>query len=180
MKTKKMVLALTLVLFSMSLCVPFVNGQSPQKTRRPGFQNQTRPLIEILDLSDEQQEELKKLREAQQELQDQFREKARNFREELRKYQEDPENNRIQIENLQDELFNLRLEQMKSQYAHRKEIKKVFTEEQLEKISQIRRLQMQRRQAINRSSFGQRRMRGYYRGPRRDGSMRSPVWRRRR
>ena len=181
MKKLKTVLSLTLVLFFASLFVSSIYGQGSQRAPRPVVQDLNQMRIKALDLSDEQKEILKNLREAQGELQDQFREKTRILRQELEGLREDPEKNRARIENLQDELFNLRLEVMKVQYAHGKEIKKVFTTEQLEKMSMLRRLQMRRGPAMNRrAGGGQGRLRGYTRGPQRGVSMRSPLrrWRR--
>ena len=181
MKKLKTVLSLTLVLFFASLFSPAVFGQGRQRAVRPSVLGSSQMRIKALDLSDEQMEMLKNLREAQGELQDQFREKARILRQELEGLREDPEKNRARIENLQDELFNLRLEVMKVQYAHGKEIRKVFTTEQLEKMSVLRRLQMRRGPAMNRrAGGGQGRLRGYTRGPQRGISRRSPLrrWRR--
>lgn len=181
MKKLKTVLSLALVLFFASLFVSSVYGQDPQRARRPVVQDLNQMRLKVLDLSEKQKEILKSLREAQGELQVQFREKAKNFRQELEGLREDPEKNRARIENLQDELFNLRLELMKAQYAHGKEIKKVFTTEQLEKMSTLRRLQMRRGPAMNRrAGGGQGRLRGYTRGPQRGIPMRFSYsrWRR--
>lgn len=179
MKKLKTVLLLTLVFFFVSLFVPAIYGQGQQRARRPAVLGSSQMAIKALDLSDEQKEMLKNMREEQRQLQDQFREKSSNLREELEGLREDPEKNRDRIENLQDELFNLRLEEMKTRYVHGKEIKKVFTTEQLEKISKFRRLQMRRGPAMNSRAGGQGRMRGYARRPQRGSSMRFPRrWRR--
>jgi Spy/CpxP family protein refolding chaperone len=179
MKKLKPVLLLTQVLFFASLFVPAIYGQGSQRARRPAVLDLNRMPIKVLDLSEKQKEMLKNLREAQRELQDQFREKSRNLREELEGLREDPGKNRARIENLQDELFNLRLEVMKNHYAYGKEIKKVFTTEQLEKLSMLRHLQMRRGPAMNSRAGRQGRMRGNARGPQRGTSMRFPRrWRR--
>jgi len=113
-------------------------AQSQQRGRRPLLQNQTREQLHVPDLTDEQKEQLKKLRENQKEVQKQFVDKTKNLRLELNELKQDAEANLGEIENIQDGIFNLRIEQMKNAYNHRKEIKKVFTPEQLEKMSALR------------------------------------------
>lgn len=169
-----------LFLFFGSLCILPLHGQSPRRAKQPAPQPQNQMLLKALDLSEEQQESLKSLREAQRELQNQFREKARELRTEMEALGEDPVKNSDRIENLQDDLFNLRIEQMKSQHAHSKEIRKVFTTEQLEKLNLLRRFQMRRRQGMNRGIGRLRGPRGNFPGPMRGRNMRSPIrrWRR--
>jgi Spy/CpxP family protein refolding chaperone len=180
MNKLKTVLLSMLVLSVVSLFVCLSYGQILQRTRRPLVQNQDRMFLRGLDLSDEQEQMLKKLREKQREIQDQFREKAIVYRTELQGLRENPEKNKIQIESLQDELFNLRIEQLKSQYEHSKEFRKVFTPEQLERMSRFRRFPMQGDQAAYMRSGRQGRLRRYSPVPHRWLNRRFPVrrWRR--
>lgn len=180
MKKSKAVLSLIVIIFFAGLCVAPIYAQAPQRSRRPAMQNQSQIPVKALDLSDDQMEALKNLREAQKEILNGIREKAQNLREELEGLRKDPEKNRALMENIQDELFNLRIEQMKSQYAHGKEIRKVFTPEQLEKMSLMRSIQMRRGQAMNRRSGGQGRLRRFPLWNQRDFLIRPPLrrWRR--
>jgi len=148
----KTVLAFTLVIFVMSLCVPAIFGQAPQRGRRPMMQNQPQARLNVPDLTDEQKEQLKNLRENQMEVQKQFMDKTKNLRLKLNELRQDVTANAIQIEKIQDSVFNLRVEQMKNAYLHQKEIKKIFTPEQLEKMSAMRaRPSMRGRAAMNRN-----------------------------
>lgn len=160
------VLAFTLVIFVASLCVPSIFGQAPQRGRRPMLQNQTRAQLQAPDLTDEQKEQLKNLRENQREIQEQFMGKTKNLHLELNELKQDAVANAVKIEKIQDEIFNLRIEQMKNAYMHRKEIKKVFTPEQLEKMSVLRTRSQQGRAMRNRrmSQRNQSMRRGQKRG----------------
>lgn len=161
------VLAFTLVIFVVSLCVPSIFGKAPQRGRRPMLQNQTRAKLHAPDLTDVQKEQLK------------------NLHLELNELKKDTAANAVKIEKIQDEIFNLRIEQMKNAYLRRKEIKKVFTPEQLEKMSALRtRLQrgravMNRRMPQRNQSMrrGQQRGRGQMFG-RRSSFRRGIIWRR--
>jgi Spy/CpxP family protein refolding chaperone len=166
MNKLKTVLVFTLVIFVVSLCAPAVFGQVPQRGRRPMMQNQPREKLNIPDLSDEQMEQLKNLRENQREVQKQFMEKTENLRLKINELKQDAAANAVEIEKIQDTIFNLKIEQMKNAYQNQKEIRKIFTPEQLEKMSALRmrssmfgRAAMQRR-GLNR---GRGQMFGRYR-----------------
>ncbi|MCJ7582699.1 MAG: Spy/CpxP family protein refolding chaperone [Candidatus Aminicenantes bacterium] len=168
----KTVLAFTLVIFFVSLCVPTLFGQGPQRSRRPMLQNQSRAGLNVPDLTDEQKEQLKNLRENQREVQEQFMSKTKNFHLELNELKKDSGANAGKIEKIQDEIFNLRIEQMKTAYMHQKEIKKIFTPEQLEKMSSMRKRAL--RNQIMRRGQNRGRMSGRNRV-----SQRGNMWRRR-
>lgn len=146
----KTVLAFTLVIFVVSLCVPSIFGQAQKRGRRPMLQNQTRARLRAPDLTDEQKEQLKNLRENQREIQEEFIGKTKNLHLELNELKKDVVTNADRIEKIQDEIFNLRIEQMKNAYMQRKEIKKVFTPEQLEKMSVLRTRVQRGRAMMNR------------------------------
>ncbi len=150
------------------------------------LQNQTRAQQQVPDLTDEQKEQLKKLRENQKEVQKQFMDKTKNLRLELNELKQDVEANSGEIENIQDGIFNLRIEQMKNAYNHQKEIKKVLTPEQLEKMSALRTRLTRGKAAMNRRvpQRSQMMKRGPNRGQghifgRTRFSRRGIVWRRR-
>ncbi len=149
------VLAFTLVIFVVSLCVPSIFGQVPQRGRRPMLQNQTRSQLHAPDLTDEQKEQLKNLRENQREIREQFMGKTKNLHLELNELKQDAVANAVKIEKIRDEIFNLRIEQMKNAYIQRKEIKKVFTPEQLEKMSAMK-TKLQRGRAMSNRRMHQR------------------------
>jgi Spy/CpxP family protein refolding chaperone len=156
----------TLVIFVVSLCVPTLFGQGTLRARQPMMQNQSQERLPALDLTDEQKEQIKNFREDQREMQQQFMEKAKNLNQKLNELKQDPAANAIEIEKIQDAKFNLRIEQMKNGYMHQKETRKVFTPEQLEKMSVIRQ-RASRGRAMMRKRVPQRsqmRARGQNRG----------------
>lgn len=175
MKRRNTVLSLSLFLFAYALLLTPLYGQGLHRARRPAVLRGGQIFDKTLGLSDEQRETLESLREAHMKLQEQFREKAENLRSELRGLREDLEKNRARIENIEDELFDLRIEQIKSQYAHSKEIKKALTAEQLEKLPLYRRFQMGRGPAMNRAWGRQRGSRGQYPGTTRGRTMRPRI-----
>ncbi len=182
----KTVLAFTLVIFIVSLCVPSVFAQAPQRGRKPQLQNQARAQLNTLDLTDEQKEQLKNLRENQKEVQKQFMDKTKNLRLDLIELKQDAVTNSGEIEKIQDEIFNLRIEQMKNVYMHRKEIKKIFTPEQLEKMSALRTRAARGKSVMNRRGLQRNQLmrRGINRGRgrmfgRSSSFRRGIMWRRR-
>lgn len=150
MKKNRTVLVFTLVICVVSFCAPSIFGQVPQRGRRPMMQNQPRGNLNALDLTDEQKEQLKNLREDQKVVQEQFMDKMKNLHLNLSELRQDATVNALEIEKIQDTVFNLRIEQMKNAYQHQKEIKKIFTPEQLEKMSALRARAMPGRAALNR------------------------------
>lgn len=148
----KTVLVFTLVIFVVSLCVPSIFGQALRRGRRPMKQNQSRANLYVPDLTDEQKEQLKNLRENHMEIQKQFMDKTKNLRLELNELKQDVTANAAEIEKIQDELFNLRIDRMKNSYMHQKEIKKIFTPEQLEKMSAMRVRSIRGRAGMNRGA----------------------------
>ena len=152
MKKIKTVLAFTLVIFVVSLCVPALFGQAPQRVRRPMMQNQPQDRLPVPDITDEQREQLNNLRENQREVQKQFMDKTRNLNLKLNELRQDAAVNAGEIETIRDTIFNLKIEQMKNAYLHQKEIKKIFTPEQLERMSAMRaRSPMRGRATMNRN-----------------------------
>ena len=120
----KTVLAFTLVIFVVSLCVPSLFSQETQRGRRPLMQNQSQANLNVPDLTDEQKEQLNNLRENQREVQKQFMDKTRNLNLKLNELRQDVAVNAGEIETIQDTIFNLKIERMKNAYLHQKEIKK--------------------------------------------------------
>jgi len=150
----KTVLVFTLVIFVMGLCVPSVFGQAPQRARRPMLQNPPRTNLDVLNLTDEQKDQLETLRENQRDSQKQFMDTTMNLRQKLQDLRQDPAANAVEIEKIQDTVFNLKIEQMKKTHLHQKEIKKIFTPEQLEKMAVARaRFSLRGGAALNRRAF---------------------------
>jgi len=95
-------------------------------------------LERILDLSAEQKAKLEEMREKRFEERWNFQDKMRRMRHELGKLMGDPKADEKKIEDLIDEMAQLRAGYFKGSLRHRKEIKKIFTPEQLEKIDKAR------------------------------------------
>jgi len=176
----------TLVIFVVSLCVPTLSAQGTIRTRQPNMQNQSQKRLPALDLTDEQKEQLKNLRENQRDMQQQFMEQTKDLNQKLNELKQNPTENATEIEKLQDAKFNLRIEQMKNTYMHQKEIRQVFTPEQLEKMSALRTRSLRGRAMMNRRmpqrnqimGWGQNRGRGRMSGHNRF-PQRGNMWRRR-
>ena len=145
----------TLVIFVVSLCVPSLSAQGTLRARRPNMQNQSQKRLPALDLTDEQKELLKNLRENQRGMQQQFMEQTKDLNQKLNELKQNPADNATEIEKNQDAKFNLRIEQMKNAYIHQKEIRQVFTPEQLEKMSVMRK-RVSRGNGMTRSRMTQR------------------------
>jgi len=133
-----LVFSFTLGIFVVSLCVPTLFGQVPQRGSRPMMQNQPRARLPLPELTDEQKEQMQNLRETQMEVQKQFMERTKELNLKLNELKQDPAANAGEIEKIQDTKFNLRMEQMKNSYMHQKEVRKIFTPEQLEKMPALR------------------------------------------
>jgi len=95
-------------------------------------------LKEMLDLTPEQESQLREFSKARLEERRTFRDKMMKMRSELREMMKDPKADEKKIEGLVDEIFKLRANQFKGSLKSRNEIKKIFTPNQLEKIEKFK------------------------------------------
>lgn len=91
-----------------------------------------------LNFTPEQKTKLEERRKARQEERQAFREQMRNLRADLREAMKDPQADEKKIDALIDEMTRLRATRLKSSLRQSREIRKIFTPEQLEKLEKFR------------------------------------------
>ncbi|MDD8016384.1 MAG: Spy/CpxP family protein refolding chaperone [Acidobacteriota bacterium] len=91
-----------------------------------------------LNLTPEQETRLEELRKARREDNMAFRDKMVKARTAFREGVNDPKADGGKVDALIDEMAKLRAEHMKSGLRHRREVEKVFTPEQMEKLKALR------------------------------------------
>jgi Spy/CpxP family protein refolding chaperone len=128
-KTPRWYSKLALVLFVFAL-IPLLGYSQPQD--RPGRFEQ------FLELTPEQKAKLEEFRKSGAEERQAHFEKMRKLREDMREAMKDPEANEGKINGLIDEMSKLRADEMKRGLARTREMKKIFTPEQQEKLAKMR------------------------------------------
>lgn len=134
-----------LVLFIFAL-IPLLGYGQPQ--------DQSRRFERFLDLTPDQEAKLEELRKSAGEERQVHFEKMRKLREDMREAMKDPEANEAKINRLIDEMSGLRAERMKRGLARTREMRKMLTPEQREKLAKLRGRRAGRHEA--RSFRGQR------------------------
>ncbi|MBN2199938.1 MAG: Spy/CpxP family protein refolding chaperone [Candidatus Aminicenantes bacterium] len=138
--------------FLALLLAPLAAQEEPGRPMRPqlaagaGFQ-------QWLDLTPEQEAKLKEMRAARMKESREHVEKMRKMREDLRSAAADPKADPKKIDALVDEMHRRMADQMKSRIEFRKDMEKVFTPEQIEKLKNAR----FRRERMSRASRFMRR-----------------------
>jgi|GEM_PF-1680109 len=112
-------------------------------------------LEKALDLSPEQKAKLEEMRKKRREEMWNFLDKMQKRRLELEKLMADPEANEKKIEDFIDEMAKLRAGNFKGFLKHRKEMRKIFSSEQLEKIDEMKKNRLEWRKTRG-SGFFQR------------------------
>lgn len=112
------------------------------QARTDKAQTEKRPLRAFakdeLNLTPEQEARLEELRKARMEDNMVFRDKITKARAAFREAVNDPKADGGGIDALIDEMAKMRAEHMKSDLRHRREVEKVFTPEQMEKLKALR------------------------------------------
>jgi Spy/CpxP family protein refolding chaperone len=119
----------------------------------------------FLNLTAEQKSKLQEFRKTRQEDMKQFQEKMRPLREKLQTLLRDPSSDLKEINALIDQTSSLRVDHQKKVIAQLREIRKIFTPEQLEKLKRLRRFA--RGRSFGRRGFGMfspRGRMGFFRG----------------
>lgn len=106
-----------------------------QAQRREKFRMLAR---DVLDLTPEQEKALDDLRKVREERGQAFRDEMRKMRGELQDLLRAPSGDEKKIEGLIDEMFRLRSGRLKGVLRHRKDVEKILTPEQLEKLKKYR------------------------------------------
>ena len=162
---KKYVSFMTLlfVLLSFSLFPSNILGQSSERPEKDVLRGPPSASENFLNLTPKQRSKLEELRKMNYEERREFLKNMQALRQEIRKLMQDPEANEKEIIELYGKISKLQSSQFSKFIQHRKERRKIFTPEQLEKLEKFK------------SRIGQRRdfMRGRFlarRGFARDGA----------
>lgn len=110
------------------------------------------PQRSFLDLSAEQKSKLEEFRKIREEEMKQFQEKMRPLRQKLQTLLHDPDSDQKEINALIDQISSLRADHQKKVIAQRREMRKIFTPEQLEKLERFGRFAAAR--FLGRRGFG--------------------------
>jgi Spy/CpxP family protein refolding chaperone len=116
-------------------------AQKPIEKEKPAKPEKPAPLAklkEYLNLTPEQEAKLKDFRKARAEEGKAFREQLKKMHGELTPLLKDPKADQNKIDGLIDQIAKLRADQMKKAFANRREVEKIFTPEQLDKLKQTR------------------------------------------
>jgi len=103
------------------------------QTDRPGSR-----MEEYLNLTLEQKTKLDESRKARQEERRIFVDQMRKLRSELRESMKAPQADEKKIEGLIDEMTQLRSAQLKNSFRNARDMKKIFSPEQLEKLEKMK------------------------------------------
>ena len=144
---KRYVLFMTLILFffSSTLFPPNAQGQEAKKPEKRVSRDYLRARGEFLDLTSEQKSKLEEFRKKRQEERKTSRETMRAVQKELRELKRDPEANEKKILGIYDKLAKFRSDRFKKSIQHRKEIKKILTPEQWDKLEKFKKRIARRR-----------------------------------
>jgi len=147
LKMKRYVFFMTLILFFLSSTLfPFnAQAQEAKKPEKKVSQDYPTAWGKFLDLTPEQKSKLEEFRKKRQEERKASRENMRAAQKELRELMRDPEVNEKKILGIYDQLAKFRSDRFKKSLQHRKEIKKILTPEQWEKLEKFKKRMAQRR-----------------------------------
>lgn len=168
---KKYVLFMTLILFFLSFTIFPLNaqGQEAKKPEKKVSRDHPSGWGDFLDLAPEQKSKLEEFRKKHQEDKKESMKNMRAVRKELRELMLDPEANEKKILGIHDQLAKLRSNCFKKFVQHRKEIKKILTPEQWEKLEKHKKRMARRRGGFRgrrgffRCGFQQQRSHCYWR-----------------
>jgi Spy/CpxP family protein refolding chaperone len=144
---KRYVLFIILILFFLSSTIfpPNARGQEAKKPEKKVSRDYRRASGEFLDLTPEQKSKLEEFRKKRREERKASRENMRAVQKELRELMRDPEANEKKILGIYDKLAKFRSDRFKKSLQHRKEIKKILTPEQWEKLEKFKKRMAQKR-----------------------------------
>ncbi|MBM3296960.1 MAG: periplasmic heavy metal sensor [Candidatus Aminicenantes bacterium] len=134
---KKLIVSLAALGFLAMLISPLAAQDEPGSPPDRPFGSGAR-MARWLELTPEQEAKLKDMRETRREANKGVFEKLDKMRRELGKALQDPQSDQKKIEGLVDEIHLLKAAQMKDGFKFRKEMEKVLTPAQLEKLKKAK------------------------------------------
>lgn len=139
----KKYLAAATILGFLFLTVGVFSQQPPAKPEKPakpapGPQGPLANLKDFLKLTPEQEAKLKDLQKGRQEEAKAFRDQMQKLRGELNPLLKDPKADQNKINGMIDQMAKLSADRMKKGLANRNPLQKILTQEQLDKLNQVR------------------------------------------
>lgn len=163
MKRSLLFIVLGFTLLSFAVFATAVYGQPERKAEKEVAKERFSPPRGFLNLTPEQKAKLEEFRKMRQEERQEFQKKMRPLRDELHKLLQDPNSSQKDIDSLIDQIAKLQSSHFKRVVQQRREMRKVFTPEQLEKLDKLKK-RMADRRGLLRERFMDRR--GFFRhGP---------------
>jgi len=156
---KRYVLFMALILFFLGSTIfpPIAHSQEAKKPEKKVARDYPATWEEYLDLTPEQKSKLAEFRIKRQAEREESMKNMQAVRKELRELMRDPEANEKKILGIYDKLAKFRSDRFKKSIQHRKEIKKILTPEQWEKLEKIKkRIARRRGRFIGRKVFFRR------------------------
>jgi Spy/CpxP family protein refolding chaperone len=139
----KKYLAAATILGFLFLTVGGFGQQPPAKPEKPakpapGPQGPLGNLKDFLKLTPEQEAKIKDLQKSRQDEMKAFRDEIQKLRGELDPLLKDPKADQTKINGLIDQITKLNGDRMKKALANRNPLQKILTQEQMDKLSQVR------------------------------------------
>ncbi len=144
---KRCVLFMTLILFFLgsTIFIPIAHSQEPKKPEKNVSCDYPSTWEEYLDLTPEQKSKLDELRKKRRAERKESMKNMRAVRKDLRELMRDPEANEKKILEIFDKQAKFRSDRFKKSVQNRKEIKKILTSEQWEKLEKLKKRMARRR-----------------------------------
>lgn len=153
MKKCFMLITLVLVSFSFILFPSIAQGQALKKAEKEAAEDFPLKQRNFLNLTVEQKAKLDEFRKMHQEESKEFLKNLREIGQQLNKLLRDPKSDQKEVEGLIDQLSTLRAAHLKKAFQHRRELRKIFTPEQLEKLEKFSGNRMAPRRGLARMRF---------------------------
>lgn len=138
MRRNVMVITFIFVFLAFGFLPSLVFSQAQEKPGKEVKPAPVRPGEKFLELTAEQKAKLDELRKMQQEERREFMENMRAVRQDLDQLLRNPEADQKDIDAVIDKMAKLRASHLKKAIQHRREVRKIFTPEQLEKMARLR------------------------------------------
>lgn len=138
MRRNVTVIAFIFVFLAFGFFPSLVFSQAQEKPGKEVKQAPPRPGEKFLELTPEQKAKLGELRKMQREEGREFMENTRAVRQDLDQLLRNLEADQKEIDAVIDKMAKLRASHLKKSIQYRREIRKVFTPEQLEKMARLR------------------------------------------
>jgi Spy/CpxP family protein refolding chaperone len=138
MRRNVTVIALIFVFLAFGFFPSLVFSQAQEKPGKEVKPAPARPGEKFLELTAEQKAKLDELRKMQQEERKEFMENMRAVRQDLDQLLRNPEADQKEIDAVIDKMAKLRASHLKKSIQHRREVRKIFTPEQLEKMARLK------------------------------------------